>query len=42
MTDYTCTGCGAEFSTNCDEDDIACIECGAKRCPHCAEWFGGR
>jgi hypothetical protein len=38
---YTCGQCGETFGTNCDEDDIRCPECGARRCPHCETWFGG-
>jgi len=42
MTIYVCGNCGEEFGTNCDVDDIQCTECGARRCPACAEWFGGQ
>ena len=41
MHDYTCGRCGETFSTNCDEDDIQCTDCEARRCPCCGSWFGG-
>jgi len=41
MKDYTCGSCGADFGTNCYDDDIQCVDCGAHRCPHCGDWFGG-
>ena len=41
MTEYVCGQCCEFFVTNCDEGDIKCTECGARRCPHCGEWFGG-
>lgn len=37
----TCGSCGKESGTNCDDDDIRCGECDAKRCPDCGGWFGG-
>jgi DNA-directed RNA polymerase subunit RPC12/RpoP len=42
MREFTCGNCGEEFSTNCYDDDIACPECGARKCPECDFWFGGR
>jgi hypothetical protein len=39
--DVTCGSCGSEFGTNFAIDQIDCVECGARRCPHCATWFGG-
>lgn len=41
VPEYTCGSCDETFGTNCDEDDIQCPECGATRCPHCEQWFGG-
>jgi len=37
----TCGSCGDESSTNCDDDDISCGLCEARRCPCCGQWFGG-
>jgi hypothetical protein len=42
MKDVTCGSCGEEFGTNADDDDIGCVECDARRCPHCKRWFGGQ
>jgi hypothetical protein len=42
LAEFTCANCGTTFGTNCDLDDIQCVECDAHRCPCCAEWFGGR
>lgn len=38
---YECESCGEEFDSNCDDDDIECPECGARRCPCCLNWYGG-
>ena len=38
--DVTCGSCGEEFGTNFRIEDIDCPECEARRCPHCATWFG--
>jgi hypothetical protein len=41
--DVTCGSCGEDYGTNVtDLDEIECAECGARRCPHCQKWFGGR
>ena len=41
LPEYTCGQCGETFGTNFVEDEIECAYCDARRCPHCAEWFGG-
>jgi hypothetical protein len=41
LPEYTCGQCFEMFGSNCRDDDISCAYCGAKRCPHCREWFGG-
>lgn len=38
--EVTCGVCGEEFGTNRVEE-MECPECEARRCPHCATWFGG-
>lgn len=39
--EVTCGQCGEESRTNCDDDDICCGVCDARRCPCCGKWFGG-
>ena len=41
MRDFTCGICGETFGTNFREEEVECAVCGARRCPHCHEWFGG-
>jgi hypothetical protein len=40
LPQYTCGSCGETFGSNCDQDDITCPYCEARRCPHCKRWFG--
>jgi hypothetical protein len=41
--DITCGACGEDYGTNVtDLDEIECVECDARRCPHCKTWFGGQ
>jgi hypothetical protein len=41
--DITCGACGEDYGTNVtDLDEIECVECEARRCPHCQRWFGGQ
>jgi len=40
--DITCGSCGEDYGTNVtDLDEIECVTCEARRCPHCQIWFGG-
>jgi hypothetical protein len=40
LPEFTCGVCGETFGTNFDIEEIEC-PCGARRCPHCEQWFGG-
>jgi len=35
---YTCGRCGAEWTTNCDQRDVQCVECDARLCASCGRW----
>lgn len=38
--EVTCGCCGTEFGTNFSVGEFECPGCEARRCPHCATWFG--